>query len=79
MKNIDGREFTLADFEKSATAESLGISNKIQGDDVLDFEFLRQMLEVVQKHYGKPIYMNSGFRNSELNYLRLKAEGIEIG
>lgn len=67
MINIDGLEFELADFEKSATASRIGINNSLQGDDVKDFEFLKDIIVKIQAKYGKPIYVDSGFRSKALN------------
>jgi hypothetical protein len=40
MIYLDGDTFTLSDFERSATAKRLKIENKLEGDDILDYQFL---------------------------------------
>lgn len=67
MLTIDGFEFELADFEKSATATKQNIDNTLKGDDIKDFEYLMNIIIKIQKRYGKPIYVNSGFRSLLLN------------
>lgn len=67
MITIDGTTFELADFTKSATASRIGINNSLQGEDIKDFEFLKDIIVKIQAKYGKPIYVDSGFRSKSLN------------
>jgi len=64
---IDGLKFELADFEKSATAKRKGIDNTLKGDDILDYQYLMDIIVKIQSKFGKPIYINSGIRTKELN------------
>jgi hypothetical protein len=64
---IDGLKFELADFEKSAAAKKKGIDNRLEGDDILDYNYLMDIIIKIQSKFGKPIYVNSGFRSKELN------------
>lgn len=67
MINIDGKTFVLADFEKSATAKRKGIDNTLKGDDILDYQYLMDIIVKIQSKFGKPIYVNSGYRSKDLN------------
>ena len=67
MLLIDGLKFELADFSKSATAKRKGIDNTLKGDDILDYQYLLDIIIKIQAKFGKPIYINSGFRSEELN------------
>lgn len=64
---IDGLKFELVDFEKSATAKKKGIDNTLKGDDILDYQYLMDIIIKIQSKFGKPIYINSGIRTKELN------------
>lgn len=64
---IDGLKFELADFEKSSTAKRKGIDNTLKGDDILDYQYLMDIIVKIQSKFGKPIYINSGIRTKELN------------
>ncbi len=65
---IDGFEFNITDFERSATAAKLNIDNKIPAKDLPDFQHLIDKVIVpIQKRYGGAIYVNSGYRNPEVN------------
>lgn len=64
---IDGLKFELADFEKSATAKRKGIDNRLKGDDILDYQYLMDIIIKIQSKFGKPIYVNSGYRSKDLN------------
>lgn len=67
MRNIDGKTFVLSDLEKSATAKRKGIDNTLKGDDILDYQYLMDIIVKIQSKFGKPIYINSGIRTKELN------------
>lgn len=67
MLLIDGLKFELVDFEKSATAKRKGIDNRLKGDDILDYQYLMDIIVKIQSKFGKPIYVNSGIRTKELN------------
>ncbi|HPX59822.1 MAG TPA: D-Ala-D-Ala carboxypeptidase family metallohydrolase, partial [Bacteroidales bacterium] len=68
MIYLDGDTFTLSDFERSATAKRLKIENKLEGDDILDYQFLiDKVILPIYKKYQQPIYVNSGFRSKLLN------------
>ncbi|MFV0501213.1 MAG: D-Ala-D-Ala carboxypeptidase family metallohydrolase [Bacteroidales bacterium] len=64
---IDGIRFELADFEKSSTAKRKGIDNRLKGDDILDYQYLMDIIIKIQAKFGKPIYVNSGYRSKDLN------------
>lgn len=64
---IDGLKFKLVDFEKSDTAKKKGIDNTLKGDDILDYQYLMDIIIKIQSKFGKPIYINSGIRTKELN------------
>ena len=60
--------FTLAEFTSSATARRLGIKNEVNSQQLANLTNLcRYVLEPLRKRFGKPIYVNSGFRCQELN------------
>ena len=60
--------FTLAEFTNSATARRLGIKNEVNSQQLANLTNLcRYVLEPLRKRFGKPIYVNSGFRCQELN------------
>lgn len=63
------RFFTYSEFEKSATAERLGIDNRIPNPAIRsNIDYLcRYLLDRLRELYGKPVYITSGYRCPELN------------
>ena len=61
------RNFTLAEFTKSQTAERKGIDNTPEGEH-LDAakELFENVVQKVRDHFG-PTVINSGYRGPELN------------
>lgn len=67
---IPGAEnFTYEEFFASSTAEAKGIDNVPDDDSVYDaIEYLAvNVLQPVREHFGKPIYVSSGYRCPRLN------------
>lgn len=59
-----GKYFTLKELSKTNT----GIPNELKGDDIRDANwFIDNILDRIRFEYGKPIHVNSGYRNSEVN------------
>lgn len=60
--------FSLAEFERSATASANHINNHVPESLVPSLKHLcEQVLEPLRKHYGKPIVISSGYRCPKLN------------
>lgn len=60
--------FTIAEMVKSDTADRRGINNAIPQRYVENvLRLVEQVLDPVREWYGKPIYVNSGYRCEELN------------
>lgn len=60
--------FTIEELCKSATATRLGINNNPPAAIVMNLKFLVELLlDPLRKAYGKPIYVNCGYRCPELN------------
>lgn len=58
-----GKYFTLKELSKTNT----GIPNELKGDDIRDANwFIDNILDKIRFEYGKPIHVNSGYRNSEV-------------
>lgn len=63
-----GKYFKLSDLEVTNT----GISNKMNEDDRKDaIWFIDNILDPIREEYGKPIYVNSGYRCKAVN-IRVK-------
>lgn len=63
-----GKYFTVEELCKSNTAKAKGISNvpnHIQTDNLE--QLIKNVLDPLREAYGKPIYVNSGFRCPKLN------------
>lgn len=62
------QHFRLAEFTRSATADSLGIDNSPDPNSIKNLKQLcEQVLEPLRLHVGKPITVNSGYRCAALN------------
>lgn len=60
--------FTLDELCKSATAEAKGIDNTPTEEVKKNLENLvKYVLDPLREKYGKPIYVNSGYRSEALN------------
>lgn len=59
--------FTLKELTYSATAELKGIDNTPNGAEQRNLEILLEQLDKIRAKYGKPIYINSGYRCPALN------------
>ena len=60
--------FRLSEFTQSATARRLGIKNEVSSQQLSNLVLLcRYVLEPLRRRFGKPIYVNSGYRCQELN------------
>ena len=60
--------FTIAEMVKSETADRLGIDNRLPRELLDNAGYLiEKVLDPVREWYGKPIYVNSGYRCPELN------------
>lgn len=63
-----GKYFTVGELCESSTAKAKGIKNIPDGMEVGRLKSLiEKILDPLREAYGKPIYINSGFRNAELN------------
>lgn len=63
-----GKYFTIEELCKSSTAEKRGISNVPNYTQKKNLEeLIKNILDPLREAYGKPIYVNSGFRSRELN------------
>lgn len=59
--------FTLKELTYSATAQLKGIDNTPNGAEQKNLEILLEQLDKIRAQYGKPIYINSGYRCPKLN------------
>lgn len=58
----------LSEVTKSDTAKRLGISNQPTPEHLENFKKLaNNVFEPIRKHFGKPIFISSGYRSVELN------------
>lgn len=68
MSNKIGKYFTLYELIKSNVAEENGINNTPQEEDIIkNIEYTISRLDEIREGYGKPIYVNSGYRCEKLN------------
>lgn len=61
------RYFTLNELTRSDTAVRLGIANVPTQQDRQRMEVLMNWLDGIRAKYGKPLYVNSGYRCQQLN------------
>ena len=62
------KHFQLEEFIRSNTAEQLNIDNTPTAEIIKNIETLvAKVLDPAREKYGKPIYINSGYRCPELN------------
>ena len=62
--------FTIDELSYSAKAEEKGIKNIPNEIEVWHLQNLvEKVLDPVRERFGKPIYVNSGYRNKEVNKL----------
>ena len=60
--------FTLEELIKSPTADKLGIKNTPTPEHIENMKYLcEKVLEPVRAFFGKPITINSSYRNPEVN------------
>lgn len=60
--------FTIAELCKSETADRLGIPNRVPKALLPNLQALiDHVLDPLREWYGRPIYVNSGYRCAELN------------
>ncbi len=60
--------FTLAEFERSATAQACGIDNTVPSQYIPTLQQLcKEVLEPLRSFVGGPIVINSGYRCNQLN------------
>ena len=60
--------FSLDELTKSQTAIRKGIANDPGPTEVAALRLLcEKVLEPVRRHFGKPVYINSGYRSPRLN------------
>ena len=62
-----GKYFTVDELIYSATANLKKIKNTPNGAVKKNLEILIEQLDKIREKYGKPIYINSGYRCPELN------------
>jgi hypothetical protein len=59
---------SLAEVTKSDTAKRRGVSNMPTEAHIANFKLLAEnIFEPIRNHFGKPIFISSGYRSSELN------------
>ena len=62
------KHFTIAEFAGSDTADRKGIDNRLPKELVPHAEYLiDKVLDPLREWYGKPVYINSGYRCPQLN------------
>ena len=62
------KNFTMEEMVKSNNAKRLGIDNTPSEKETRNIiELVEKVLQPIRNKYGKPIYVNSGFRCEELN------------
>ncbi|MDD7454945.1 MAG: D-Ala-D-Ala carboxypeptidase family metallohydrolase [Bacteroidales bacterium] len=63
------KDFSYSEFEKSEIAEAKGITNVITTFEVRDAikALVLTVLQPLRDAWGKPLYVNSGYRCDELN------------
>ena len=59
--------FTLEELTASGTAARLGIDNTPNAVEISNLRRLAYMLQELRNMFDAPIFINSGFRNKELN------------
>jgi hypothetical protein len=60
--------FTLAELTPSSTAKRLGIKNDPTPEHLENMKLLAtSVLDKVREHFGKPIWVSSGYRSKALN------------
>lgn len=58
----------LSEVTRSETAKRRGISNMPTEAHIANFKLLAEnIFEPIRKHFGKPIFISSGYRSAELN------------
>lgn len=63
-----GKYFTIAELCNSDTADRRGIINRLPKEYLPHVqELINHVLDPLREWYGKPIYVNSGYRCPELN------------
>lgn len=68
MSETTGKFFTLYELIYSNVAEEKGINNTPQEEYIIkNIEYTISRLDEIREGYGKPIYVNSGYRCEELN------------
>lgn len=84
------KNFKLDEFERSVTANKLGIDNRIKNSEpeiASNILYMcRNVLQPIRDAYGKPITITSGYRCSKLNEIiggaknsqHLKGEAVDI-
>jgi len=59
---------TLAEVSKSLTATRRGIDNEPQGEHLTALiNLANNVFQPIREHFGKPIFVSSGYRSPELN------------
>ncbi len=59
---------SLSEVTRSETAKRRGISNMPTEAHIANFKLLAEnIFEPVRKHFGKPIFISSGYRSKDLN------------
>lgn len=61
------RWFSNREFERSTTAEELGIDNRVPAELRESADYTLGRLDEIREGYGKPIVITSGYRCPQLN------------
>ena len=63
-----GKYFTIAEMIKSDTADRRGVNNRLPKELLPNVQgLIDKVLDPLREWYGKPVYVNSGYRCPELN------------
>lgn len=62
------KNLSLSEVSKSNTATRLGIDNTPSGEHLENIKFLAEnIFQPIRDHFGKPIFVSSGYRSEKLN------------
>jgi hypothetical protein len=70
MELKDTKYFKVSEILRSSTAKKHNIDNTPTDETIIDnLNYTLNRLNTIREQYGKPIYINSGYRCDELNVL----------
>lgn len=63
-----GKYFTIGEMVRSQVADARGIDNRLPKEYLCNVKnLIDRVLDPLRQAYGKPVYINSGYRCAELN------------